>query len=204
MNNSNNKAFDAWKKLSELTGTKAWVSKSKALFTKLQDATDDKIQKVKDYYSGHQSKADVTTYPSTSITGQYYDEFGHPDFTKDVKKIKRKNGTDGRSAYEPTGGITGNRATDAKNANEWAASQFEADEFEFTLNSNECRIKDPSSPHANQNGWVTCTWHHHQDGKTMMAVPKEIHGASNASHIGGVQAKNAGIIGFFESPQFPN
>ncbi len=202
-NGTSENAIRAWEKLFELTGTKAWVSKSEAVIKKL-DADPAKIDGVKDYYSGHQSKADVTTYPSTSITGQYYDEFGHPDFTKDVKKIKRKNGTDGRSAYEPTGGITGNRATDAKNANEWAASQFEADEFKYTSGSNECRIKDPSSPHAELDGYVICTWHHHQDGKTMMAVPKKIHGSSNASHIGGVQAKDAGIIGFFESPQFPN
>jgi hypothetical protein len=38
----------------------------------------------------------------------------------------------------------------------------------------------------------------------MMAVPTHIHSSSNASHIGGLQAKEEGIIGFFESPVYPN
>jgi hypothetical protein len=96
-------------------------------------------------------------------------------------------------------GITRDRTTDARKANEWAASNFHPDNFKYTAGSNECRIKDP-----NTGEMVTHTWHHHQDSKTMMAVSKDKHAPSNAPHIGGVQTKEESIIGFFSSPVFPN
>jgi hypothetical protein len=198
--------FDVWKKFAILTGdTKVWVRKSVALQERIKakGLTNEQIDRLKDYYSGHLSKSDVTTYPMTSpSTGQYYDEFGHPDFTKSVLEIRKKDGTLGRPVYEPQGGITGDRAKDARLANEEMAANFDPDDFRYTPGSNTCRIKKPTSPYADSEGFVLHTWHHHQDGKTMMAVPKNIHDASNASHIGGVQVKNAGIIGFFDSPFF--
>jgi Fibronectin type III domain/A nuclease of the HNH/ENDO VII superfamily with conserved WHH len=190
-----------WEKFIPMGPTKEWVRKSEAIQKRIKEKgfTLADVDKLKTYYDGHLSKADVKTYPNTSSTGQYYDDFGHPDFTKDVKKIRKLDGTQERPVYEPPAGITGDRTQDAKKANEWAKNNFHADDFKYDIGSNECRIKDP-----NTGNWVDHTWHHHQDGKTMMAVPKEIHRSANASHIGGVQAKNAGIIGFFESPIFSN
>ena len=197
---------EVWKKFASIGGeTRAWVRKSVALQNRIKAKgfTDADVDRLKNYYNRHRSNGDVTTYPSTSSTGIHYDAFGHPDFTDFIKKIRKKDGTTlGRPVYEPSGGITGNRATDASRANAEMAANFHQDDIKYTLGSNECRIRDPSSPYAEPDGFVTCTWHHHQDGKTMMAVPKPVHSSTNATHIGGIQTKEEGIAGFFDSPIF--
>lgn len=198
----------AWEALSDipLASTRAWVRKSVPILERIAEKADNYLpENVSNYYKKHRSNSDVTTYPSTSGTGIQYDALGHPDFTNHIKKIRRTDGSSlGRASYEPSGGITGNRNVDAQRANEWAQNNFHPDDFKFTSGSNTCRIKDPSSPLADSEGFVIHTWHHHQDGKTMMAVPVHIHSSTNAVHIGGVQAKETGIVGFFDSPIFPD
>ncbi|MCB0668876.1 MAG: HNH endonuclease [Saprospiraceae bacterium] len=198
----------AWEKLASLGDTPAriWMRRQTQLLERMvAKKSQFPMENLKKYYNRHRSNGDINTYPGTSTTGQYYDEFGHPDFTQSVKKIRKSNGTDlGRASYEPQNGITGNRTTDAGNANVWASQNFHPDDFKYTPGSNECKIKDPTSLYADSEGFVTHTWQHHQDGKTMMAVPSHIHSSSNASHIGGVQAKEEGIIGFFDSPNYTN
>jgi hypothetical protein len=139
----------------------------------------------------------IRAYPGTSATGQYYDEFGFPDFTNDVPVM------DGgiRAIYTPSGGIKGSN-TDLTDANKWALRPISDEGGGFVDGENfinldpKCKIKDKDG------NWVECTWHHHQDGKTLMPVPSTIHARGNAAHIGGVQVKNEGIIGFFDSPKF--
>ncbi len=160
------------------------------------------MNKVRDYYSRHLSKGDCKIYPCTSATGQYYDEFGHPDFIDHCPKLELKNpGPNGETqlnaAYKPTGGITKDRVKDARLANEEMAKRYKVTDFKYDPTKQECQIRNPTT-----NEFESYTWHHHQDGKTMMAVRKDIHSASNASHIGGLQAKEVGIEGFFDSPIF--
>jgi hypothetical protein len=47
-----------------------------------------------------------------------------------------------------------------------------------------------------------CTWHHHQDVKTMMTVKQDMNISTNATYSGDVHVKKAEIIGFFNSPKF--
>lgn len=134
--------------MSEITGaTKAWISKSKAILERVntKNLSDADIEKLKEYYNRHRSNEDVTTYPMTSNTGQYYDALGHPDFTKAVKEIRKKDGTLGRPVYEPSAGITGDRAKDARLANEEMVRRFNAEDFEYTVRAVRRNFLIPSS-----------------------------------------------------------
>jgi hypothetical protein len=177
--------------------SRAWVKKSSALHKKLANETEEKVNKVRDYYAKHRSNSDCKIYPCMSSTGQYYDELGHPTLESSVPKINDISGNPRHAAYQPSNGITGKRNEDALNANIEMKKRF-GDDFDYKPNSNICKIKVKNA--QNQDEWIECTWHHHQDGKTMMAVPTGIHNSSNAAHIGGVQAKEVGIIDFFDSP----
>ena len=45
---------------------------------------------------------------------------------------------------------------------------------------------------------MTYTWHHHQDGKTLMLVKQEVHSAF--AHKGGSDLIQKGLKGLFDSP----
>ncbi|PAC26729.1 hypothetical protein BWI92_25075 [Flectobacillus sp. BAB-3569] len=202
------KAFEAWKKLSEITGTtKAWISKSKAILERVntKNLSDVDIEKLKNYYEDFSSASDVKTYPSRSANGIWYDDFGHPDFRDFVPVTNGK-----RAIFTPnpngTKKLTG-KSSDMTNANNWAldpngGGYIDGVNFEKTGSGTGCKIKQVGHPNADSDGWVTCTWHHHEDGLTMIPVPSAVHIRGNAAHIGGRQAINEGIVGFFDSPIF--
>jgi hypothetical protein len=139
----------------------------------------------------------IRAYPGTSATGQYYDEFGFPDFTNDVPVM------DGgiRAIYTPSGGIKGSDS-DLSDANDWAIkSRSEGgggliNEVNFRRKGTQCEILN------DKGNWVLCTWHHHQDGKTLMPVPSNVHNRTYAAHVGGVRVYAKDIVGFFDSPKF--
>lgn len=85
-----------------------------------------------------------------------------------------------------------------REANNWALNPnggnfIEGVDFKKIPESpTQCEIFD-----AKKNKWVKCTWHHHEDGQTMIPVPTDIHARPNAPHIGGRQIINEGIQGFF-------
>jgi len=49
---------------------------------------------------------------------------------------------------------------------------------------------------------VFYTWHHHQDGKTLIPIPTNIHNSGNGgfSHTGGDKLLDKGLEGIFEGP----
>lgn len=202
----NNKAFDAWKKLSELKvdGKKAWVSKNEALLTKLQDATDDKIQKVKDYYNSHTFPEDRPKLPDGSyqnppftvkrnINGvEYnieYDELGHPKFEVGYANISKREykpitpPLDGGEKLDPSGNIVKSNA-DYENAAQW-----------FVDNN-----PNASFPSGHKLGIIVdgkyYTMHHLEDGKTIVPVLSDLHNA--CAHTGGASVIRKGLQGFFE------
>jgi hypothetical protein len=194
-------ALKAWEKLSELGDTKAWVSKNKNLLNKLSDKDEDFINRVAIYYDKHSSPKDVTIYPSTSKSGIYYDEFGHPDFRKYVPEL-----SDGRRpVYKPDMNskevLTG-KGSDMTNANNWALKPTSeggggfVKGVNFKQSGSGCVILDKDK------GWINCTWHHCEDGVTMIPVPVDIHIRGNAAHLGGRQIINLNLQNFFPSPFF--
>jgi hypothetical protein len=184
---------DAWKKVSDFDSpSKKWIRTQVPLLEKMIKFPKDVQDRVVNYYKRHNSNSDVNTYPSTSSTGQKYDAFGHLDFTKDVPVT-----VDGKRAiYKPENGIKG--SADLTEARTWALKPiseggggFNPSNFQKIPNSTKIKIKNADG------NWIECTWHHHQDGKTLMPVPSSVHSRANAAHIGGVQVKNDEIIGFF-------
>ena len=60
-------------------------------------------------------------------------------------------------------------------------------------------INNGSNVDVTVNGQTnTYTWHHHQDGKTLMPVLTSVH--SNVAHTGGAATIRRGLEGIFESP----
>ncbi len=137
-------------------------------FTKEQLATKPSYSPVPDKWmkKGGTVKVDEDgTWVYTNKKGQtvrYPD--GYPDFTEyahpTVKQVEIE-------IASPT-----NRPSDYKNAN-----------IEAGLNKN----SDPSVP-ALDKPPVGYIWHHHQDGKTMILVDKDIH--REFTHAGGVSTVN--------------
>ncbi|MCT4616191.1 MAG: HNH endonuclease, partial [Marinifilaceae bacterium] len=188
---------EAWLRLSSLgDGSKKWIRTNISLLIKISKEPLENQNKIISYYKRYNSNADMVFFPGESKTGQLYDEFGHPDFTNDVPIM------DGgvRAIYKPKRGIKGSNR-DLNDANNWALKSV--NEGGGGFNASNFRRKGTKCEIKNQDGdWVECTWHHHQDGKTLIPVPSSIHSRSNAAHIGGVQVYREGIVGFFESPKF--
>lgn len=190
------KAFEAWKKLSEITGaTKAWISKSKAILERVntKNLSDVDIEKLKNYYSSHQMPTACATRPRCTFQGDgftvNFDDYGHPRFEsfvpemKGVGKIRYKPSDINNSNYPELLGKQ-NSAQDLRKANDWANATYnipgQPKRF-LDLQGGNCKIID------NDGNEILCTWHHHEDGRTMIPVPTAIHDRTvgGAGHTGG-------------------
>jgi hypothetical protein len=208
------KAFEAWKKLSEITGaTKTWISKSKAILERVntKNLSDADIEKLKNYYSNHQMPSDRPSDPPFTHRGTPFDNFGHPNFVNDIPSIAGH----GKIGYHPASigqpVLTG-KGTDMTKANTWGETTFGRNNFRKNGTTGRCLIYDPNSPYtindptSPNHGWVDCVWHHHEDAKTMIPVPFETHNRASpdgSSHTGGAAILTnslSSLIGFFTSP----
>jgi hypothetical protein len=199
------KLANVWKRLSDLSGEKAWVKNSAPLLEKLQNRSDDFIDKVKSYYSNYQKPSGMGNPPFVH-QGTPFNEFGHPNFAPEVPNMQ----THGKIKYVPDD-IPGQPAligtgTDMNRANSWAKQRFGLNNFDEGSKAGRCKIRDPSSPYADQDGWVECVWHHHEDAKTMIPVPIQTHNRefpTGSPHIGGAtiltDPNKNDLIGFFNS-----
>src|SRR3989338_4773590 len=197
----------AWQVLSNLTGARSWVRKSEGILAKMTGKSDDLMDKVKSYYSNHQKPAGMGTPPFVH-QGTPFDEFGHPNFVPEVPAI----GSHGKIKYQPDAtmqSLTGGSA-DFTNASNWAEGLLNVNgEINFVRvpNSTRFKVKSPNSPFADENGWVECVWHHHEDAKTLLPVPMQTHNRSfteGSPHTGGAAILDKpalhDLIGFFNSP----
>jgi A nuclease of the HNH/ENDO VII superfamily with conserved WHH len=227
LNDPSKNAFKAWEKLSEITtDARKWVSKSEKVIEKLQGRTDAYIDKVKGYYNSHSITGNHPDPPflhpvslvnkkgQTLNISVQYDDFGHPDFRDHVPKLPNNNAANpnhvvyrpatpsGNIPDSPVKTLTGEGA-DMAAANKWAKDDLGLGKDVFEgLPNGKCKIKDFNSPFADSDGWVECTWHHHEDGRTMIPVPSELHGKSGAPHTGGKSVIGNNIQDFFASPTF--
>jgi len=215
------KAFEAWKKLSEITGaTKAWISKSKAILERVntKNLSDVDIEKLKNYYSSHQMPTTCATRPRCTFQGDgftvNFDDYGHARFESFVPEMSGV----GKTSYNPdairaSGGtlptsnkptLMGSKGTDIADANRWASNNFPPSQFQQISLNGTCKIKNPTSPYADINGWVECVWHHHEDGRNLIPVPVNIHNKAvgGAGHTGGQSVIDKDIKDFFPSLTF--
>jgi A nuclease of the HNH/ENDO VII superfamily with conserved WHH len=163
---------------------------------------------VRKYYNNFQKPAGTFDPPFTH-NQTLFDDFGHPRFEPDVPSVSGH----GKPKYQPDGvnkpKLDGS-SKDFTEANKWADETFNVNgqvNFE-KIGSTGFRLKDPTSPYA-VNGWVDCVWHHHQDAKTLMPVPKITHNRAEvlgSPHTGGAAILKdptmSKAIGFFDPPQY--
>ncbi len=113
-----------------------------------------------------------------------FDKDGFPDF---------RNHTPGKDYWVKTEDMTGNYVKDFAIANNAAIKKFGKENIQILTESG-------SPVLIKTNGeWKKYTWHHHQDGKTMMPVLSDnVH--SVTPHTGGKTIVERSLKGLYESP----
>ncbi|KAB7731511.1 hypothetical protein F5984_10115 [Rudanella paleaurantiibacter] len=156
--------------------------------------TDAFKENIRKYYENQQLPSGRASDPPVTYNGVDIDVYGHPNFVPFVPQL-----ADGRKIRYTSQTLNGT-ITDMKTANTWASS-YGIENFEGLPNGR-CKIKDASGT------WVECVWHHHEDGRTLMPVPIEVHNRSFSAagtgvpHTGGAAVIRYGIQDFFPSPQY--
>ena len=181
----------AWEKLASLTGTREWTRRSIPLLEKMSGKTDNFMDKVRQYYLTH-TKPTSTVAPPFTHQGIEFDDLGHPDFFNSIACpgqqycLKTEN-----LLGHPTGGLPTDLKPDFNLANQ-----------NLLTNGIEINVLHSSgSPILIKidGKWEgPFTWHHHQDGKTLLPVKQDIH--NSMSHTGGDSVIKKGIKDFFTSP----
>ncbi|MFA0964001.1 HNH endonuclease [Roseivirga sp. BDSF3-8] len=178
---------EAWKYLGDI-GHNARYNTD--LLKKISDLNSDQRLKVKSYYENMahpQTFKGMIEYTATKTVGGksislQYDTYGFPKFDEF---------TPGSNTYVKSDNLTGNYEYDNAIANKDLITKLGAENVWVNPAGN----GSPVSIKVNDK-WVEFTWHHHQDGKTMIPVRKEVHSAF--SHSGGKQAIESDLKGFFE------
>ncbi len=180
---------ESWK---GLINQPRWVRKNTKLLEKISG--DPKlIRKVDIYYSNSHTmpggwKGDPNLTLPRIYKGIEYDDFGFP---------KLEMHSPGSNSYY-TGKLVGDpRATDNLAAMKWLKEKSKlVDGIDFK------QIGDgKGSVLFKVNGkWEKCTWHHHQDGQTLIPVIFEKHNQVTGKHTGGVSiiTKYPELIGIFK------
>lgn len=88
-------------------------------------------------------------------------------------------------------GAKGNYTDDFTSARDWLKNQVGVEEIK------ELVVGKGSPLLVKINGkWRKITWHHHEDGKTLIPVDSDIHGATK--HTGGVKTTELKINNIFD------
>ena len=170
-----------WEGLSERA---TWVRGNPNLLQKLFNNPEYDVADVNQFYARFHAPANFNgkdRYGSID-----YDEFGFPDF---------RNHTPGDEYYAQIN-MDGTDA-DYRLAN-------------FDLMNRGIEIRELPLPPKTSNGSPILikvngqfegpfTWHHHEDGTTMMPVIQDIHNSPNHSHTGGRRIVSFRLIGLFDS-----
>ena len=155
---------------------------------------------------GYRGKVNFTPEPKIingkSVTVKY-DRYGFPDFKQFIPKpfktfIVKSDNLLGKA----------NKAADFRLANRELAKRFGFDPPYTrgkTFETTKFRWKSPSQNFYLKEGddWVGYTWHHHQDGKSLLPIKSVVHTASEGGfpHSGGDSLITAGLKGIFPSPK---
>ncbi len=86
---------------------------------------------------------------------------------------------------------------DFSRANSWVISKFGRTKLRRVPGSTAIDVKNSKGV------WVRHTWHHHEDGKSMILIPSIIHNANQGgfSHTGGKAIINRGLKCLFNGPR---
>ena len=178
--------FDPWEKLSDAGHD---VSKNVDLLKRIDDGGFDP-DKVGKFYenmahpSGFKGKVNYTatkTVNGKSVSVKY-DKNGFPEF---------EDFSPGANTHIKSNNLTGNYELDNAIANEGLIKELGAENVWVNPagNGSPVSIKVDGK-------WKNYTWHHYQDGKTMIPVEQAVH--NTFSHSGGKQVIDSGLKGLFE------
>ncbi|WP_346880684.1 HNH endonuclease [uncultured Algibacter sp.] len=163
------------------------------LVRRLDNLTADQLNKLDDMYSSNKFKlpSDRPSVNGQKVLGDFtstktvggrqvsvkYDKNGFPDF---------KNHSLGKDFTFKADDLIGNgTSTDFTKATNWLKNKFPDKNI----------VKDNTKVIIDGKSY---TWHHHQDGKSLMPVLSDVHGAFR--HSGGNAVINRGLKGLFSSP----
>lgn len=199
------KNVKAWKALSDLPKSKTWVRRQVPILKKMADLTPIQQKALRDIYSNIRiANPRVGSLPKVSVTKEiagfesvtiHYDKYGFPKF-EDWVPLPKNDYKFSLSSPRPS--------NDFKAANKELEKRFggrNLDNFTWDGHSQNFTIKQPDGT------WRKYTWHHHQDGKTLIPVPSNVHHAqpgipgTGFSHTGGEKMLEKGLEGVFEGPQ---
>ena len=183
------KLVKAWKGLSNRL---PWVRTNTDLLEKLAGKGDDYIAKVDELYSPTVMKLPANLKPPNgsppgSYNGIDYDKFGFPKLESHVfdnghvvKIAMDGTNDDYIRAYDKLKEIVGEG--NIQFTNQYGSS--------FKIRQADGTFDGPAY-----------TWHHHQDGESMMPVLQAIHQSIQSYHTGGRAVVNRGLEGLFDPPQ---
>jgi hypothetical protein len=166
---------------------KNWINRlddasDAALLKKVDDlAMSDpaKLSKLNDLYDPNKFSLPSGLNPPSTHNGISFDKNGFPDFVSKAPQPAKD------FSYVANDLIGNTTSTDFTKATNWLIEKFP--NRNIVKNGNRVEIDG-----------VMHTWHHHQDGKTLIPVPSSIH--NSVSHTGGNATIQRGLQGFFESP----
>ncbi len=185
------KGVKAWEGLSNRL---PWVRTNTDLLKKIAGESDDYIAKVDELYSPTVMKLPPNLKPPNgNPPGSYndidYDKFGFPKLESHVSNQNHivkidldvdVPNNDYLAAYDKLKDIVGE--SNIQFTNQYGSS--------FKIRQADGTFDGPAY-----------TWHHHQDGESMMPVLQTVHQSIQSYHTGGRAVAKRGLVGLFDSPQ---
>jgi hypothetical protein len=175
--------LNAWKALSDRPD---WVRLNSNLLSRLADKDAAYLMQVNDLYDPRKFQLPASFRPPGTYQGIQYNEFGFPDLTQHALN---------RSYYYPS--ANGNYTTDFRNATDWLKQQ---PGIESIIELGDPPRGSPLLVKLVNGKYVKYTWHHHEDGRTLMPVISEVHDMLLGKHTGGVATAGRALQGLFSSP----
>ncbi len=173
-------AIRAWKVLSERPD---WVRNNPELLKKISGKSDEYLENLNSLYQNFQLPSGFI--PPRNFNRINFNEFGFPDL--------RSFALDRKFYFNQS--VQGNYTSDFRSATDWLKNQpgiLNVDDYNGTGSPINVQLEDGS--------WKKITWHHHEDGITLMPVFTDIHNMLTGKHTGGVAISNRGLQGLFDSP----
>ena len=172
--------FEPYEALSILSDRKAWVRKNTDLLQRMLNKPNYDRTVIANFFKGSIRRACKPLPCDFDTPGGTVEisDLGFPDF---------RPYSLGGNKYYYTENVQGNRTSDFTNANNWLKKQ----DGVVNIDRNEVELTDGTKK--------TITWHHHEDGKTLMPVFSDVH--DPLRHAGGVSITKKELVGFFDSPE---
>ncbi len=168
------------------------------LISRIEKLTDTQLQKLDELYAsknfqlpgnrpivdGKKVTGDFTVKTRNDKYDVYFNKYGYSDF------IDSKFGP-GKEFALKTDDLTGGHE-DFSTATKWLKNKFKNDP-NIKIKSKSTNVELTINGQKN-----TYTWHHHEDGKTIMLVVSDAH--NQVAHTGGASIITKYLKGLFESP----